>query len=170
MESGDILLFKGGKDIVSKIISWGTRSKYTHVAVCVDPAMNLAIEAIFSGGVRARDIRLILRDYDVYRIREVYKYNLNGTISYLVSKLNKRYDKWGVAYLGLLKVLAKIGFSTKKKANRWQKKRDYFCSELLYEAFYVGGQLDIVPQINEADMTSPGDIASSPIVEFMWSK
>jgi len=41
MNSGDILLFKGEGGL-SRLIAWGTKSKYTHVAVCVSPEMNLA--------------------------------------------------------------------------------------------------------------------------------
>ena len=160
---GDILLFKGEGGI-SKLIAWGTDSEYSHVAVCVAPEMNLAIEAITRGGVRARDIRKIKREYVVYRIREGHPYNMDKTISYLVEKLNNRYDYFGVFFLGILKLLSRIGLPLKKAANKWQKDRDYFCSELCYEAFDIGGGLDIVPQIEEADITSPGDIAKSPVV------
>lgn len=85
----------------------GTNSKYAHVAVCVSPEMHLAIEAMTKGGVRARDTRQIKQDYDVYRVKEKAGLDLDGTISYLVSKLNSRYDYLGVAFLGLLKLLAK---------------------------------------------------------------
>lgn len=163
MKPGDILLFKGESGI-SKLIQWGTGSKYSHVAICVSPEMNLAIEAITRGGVRARDIRKIKMNYDIYRIKEDAPYDMNIVISYLVSKLNFRYDYLGVAFLGLIKILAKIGKPLKKVANKWQRERDYFCSELCYEAFYKGG-LDIVPEIPEADITSPGDIAQSAILE-----
>ncbi len=67
--AGDILLFKAEKDFLSKIIAWGTNSKYSHVAICVSPEMNLAIEALTRGGVRARDIRKIAQEYDVYRVK-----------------------------------------------------------------------------------------------------
>ena len=167
MKSGDILLFKG-EDGISKLIQWGTGSKYSHVAICVSPEMNLAIEAmagfIAGGGIRARDIRKIHEEYDVYRVGEGHSFDPNGVISYLVSKLNNRYDFWGVIFLGILKVLSKTGLPLKKKANMWQKERDYFCSELCYEAFHKGGGLDIVPDIPEADTTSPGDIAKSSLV------
>ena len=166
MKPGDILLFKG-EDSISRLIAWGTGSKYTHVAVCVSHEMNLIIEAMTRGGVRARDIRKIAEKYDVYRIKQGSGYELDGTISYLVSKLNNSYDYFGVIFLGLLKLLAKIGLPLKDAANKWQKDRDYFCSELCYEAFYLGGRLDIVPEVPEADITSPGDIAKSPIVEFV---
>jgi len=72
----------------------------------------------------------------------------------------------GVLFLGLLKLMSKIIHkSLKNTANKWQKDRDYFCSELCYEAFYYGGRLDIVPDVLEADTTSPGDIAKSGVVE-----
>lgn len=164
VEAGDILLFRGEKGI-SRIIAWGTNSKYSHVAICVSPEMGLAIEAMAGGGVRAMGIRQIKERYDVYRVKDGYSYNLSGTISYLVSKLNSKYDYKGVFWLGLLKLMAKIGRPLKNVANKWQKDRDYFCSELCYEAFWFGGGLDIVPDVPEADITSPGDIARSLVLE-----
>lgn len=166
MRTGDILLFKAEKSFLSKLIAWGTNSAYSHVAVCISPEMHLAIEAITRGGVRARDIRKIDQAYDIYRVKGIDQLDLNQIISYLVSKLNSKYDYFGVIFLGLLKLMAKIvGKTLKNIANKWQKDRDYFCSELCYEAFYHGGKLDIVPDIPEADTTSPGDIAKSRVVE-----
>jgi uncharacterized protein YycO len=164
MRAGDILLFKGESGI-SRLIAWGTNSKYSHVAVCVSPEMNLAIEALTRGGVRARDIRKIDREYDIYRVTEETPYDLQKTISFLVDKLNNKYDYPGVLFLGFLKLLSKIRKSFKITANKWQKDRDYFCSELCYEAFFLGGGLDIVPGVPQADITSPGDIAKSALVK-----
>ncbi len=154
MQAGDILLFRRGS-LISKIIQWGTNSPYSHVAICVDPDKNLLIEA--QGIVRANDIRRV-KDYDIFRVKQGYIYDLDDVISYLVDKLNSNYDYLGVIYLGLLKL-----FQMKKTANAWQKKKDYFCSELLSGGFEYGG-LDIAPQI-EDDVTSPGDIADSEIIE-----
>jgi uncharacterized protein YycO len=67
-------------------------------------------------------------------------------------------------FLGLLKLLEKIGRPLKNVANKWQIEQDYFCSQLCYEAFKFAG-LDIVPDVDEADITSPGDISRSSIVE-----
>ncbi len=61
----------------------------------------------------------------------------------------------------------KCQISLKDKANNWQKDKDYFCSELCYAAFYFGGGLDIAPDVPEADITSPGDIAKSSLVEHI---
>ena len=167
MNSGDILLFKGEEGI-AKVIQWGTGSKYSHVAVCVSPEMSLAIEAMAWKGVRARDIRKIKEPYDIYRTKAPCK--VDNTISYLVDKLNSSYDYFGVVFLGILKVLAKLGIPLKNTANKWQKDRDYFCSELCYEAFHKGGGLDIVPDVGESENTSPGDIAKSSLIELVEKK
>lgn len=168
MKAGDILLFKAEKDFVSNLIAWGTNSKYSHVAMCISPELDLAIEAITRGGVRARSISQIPRDYDIYRVKPEYTYELSKAIAFLVKQLNNRYDYWGVAYLGLLKIVAKLFKRIKQRANLWQKSRDYFCSELCYEAYNHAG-LDIVPDIPSAEITSPGDIAKSNLVELVTS-
>jgi len=152
---------------LSKIIAWGTKSPYCHVAICVSPEMNLAIEANTCGGVRAIDLRNVKRDVDIYRIKPESQFKLNGVISFLVSQLNNKYDFLGVLFLGLLKLLAIIGRPLKNTANKWQKNRDYFCSELCHKAFLTGGELDIVPSIEASDIVSPGDIAKSAIVELI---
>jgi len=158
LRAGDILLFKGERGF-SKLIAWGTGSEYTHVAICVSPKMRLAIEAMSGYGVRARDIQEIKTSFDIYRIKAEYIYDLDGTISYLVSKLNMKYDYLGVVYLGLLKL-----FRLKQKANKWQRNKDYFCFELTKKAFLVGGKLDIVPQV-EAGITSGKDLSESKVLE-----
>ena len=116
-------------------------------------------------GIRAEDIRKVRSEYDLFRVKEGHNYDLDKTISYLVSKLNQGYDYFGALFLGLLKLLSKTGLPLKDAANKWQLDRDYFCSELCYEAFFHGGGLDIVPAIPEADVTSPEDIANSSVVE-----
>ncbi|MFH1782584.1 MAG: YiiX/YebB-like N1pC/P60 family cysteine hydrolase [Candidatus Omnitrophota bacterium] len=168
MQAGDIFLFRAEKAFFSKVIAWGTNSKYSHVAICISPEMNLAIEAMTKGGVRARDIRSITEAYDIYRIKDKSLLYLNKTASFLVSKLNSNYDYFGVVFLGTLKLLSKIlGKTLKNIANKWQKDRDYFCSELCCEAFYNGSHIDIVPHIEEWDIASPGDIAKSSVVEMV---
>lgn len=158
-------MFKAEKDFLSKIIAWGTSSQYSHVAVCVSPEVGYIIDARTRGGVARRSVAEVAGEFDLYRVKEEYKYDLVATIIYLKSKLSSRYDYLGVIFLGLLKLLAKMRLPLKNAANALQKKKDYFCSELAYEAFNDGGGLDIVPDVPEADITSPGDIARSRIVE-----
>jgi len=167
MKPGDILLFRNEDNMLSRVIAWGTGSRYSHVAVCVSSGMNLAIEAMAGKGIRGIDTRRIRPAYDVYRVKDTHAFDLDKTVSYLVDKLNNRYDYLGVLFLGLIKLMAKIGIPLKDTANKWQIDRDYFCSELCYEAFFHGGGLDIVPEVPEADITSPGDIARSSVIEMV---
>lgn len=70
----------------------------------------------------------------------------------------------------MIKLLAKIGLPFKITANNWQKKRDHFCSELCVQAFSRGGGLDIVPNMPEANITSPADISNSQVTELIYEK
>jgi len=164
MQAGDILLFRSEKELASKIIAWGTNSLYAHVAICISPELDIAIEAMTRGGVRARAISKISEIYDVYRVKSNYGYSISKLTAFLVKKLNNNYDWPGVIFLGLVKLISKIFSDFKVKANIFQKDKDYFCSELCYEAFFFAG-LDIVPQISSSQVTSPGDIANSKLVE-----
>lgn len=153
----DILLYKG-TGWRSRLIQWGTGSPYNHVAVVVDPSSYLGIESNtgHKHGVRRFDLRkLDFKEIDIFRIKAEFRYDATKVVSFLESCLGAGYDWWGVIWLGILKL-----FRCTAKANKFQKEHDYFCSELCYEAFYHGG-LDIVPQVDSADITSPADIARS---------
>jgi uncharacterized protein YycO len=144
------------------LIQWKTESPYNHVAVVVDPEIHLAIESNtgHQSGVRALDLRKLGKaEIDVFRVQPQFSFSSEKVISFLVGHLGADYDYGGVVWLAALKVL-----NLKERSNRFQKDKDYFCSELSYEAFREGG-LDIVPQIGDAEITSPGDIARSPVVE-----
>ena len=158
----DILLYKGD-DFMSWFIEAGTTSPYSHVAVVVEPKIFLGIESNVGhqAGVRATDLRKIREGKaDVFRVKSEFSYNGAEVVSFLVDKLGAKYDFRGVLWLGALKAASLATFGAYKGYNQFQKDQDYFCSELVYEAFMKGG-LDIVPQVDSADTTSPGDFARS---------
>ncbi len=169
---GDILLCKG-TDLVARLIKWGTGSVYSHVAVVASSQLGLVVEAIPAGGVRAIFYKNLKTEHDVYRIRSGQSFNQSGVVSYLISTLARKYDTWGVIKLGLklgmrrLRLVQLFGLKLigHKGSDQLQENEDYFCSELCYKAFYFGGGLDIVPQVGNAETTSPGDIARSPLIE-----
>lgn len=165
----DILLYKG-KDFTSWLIEVGTSSQYSHVAVVADTKINLGIESNVGhqSGVRGFDLEKIqIKDIDIYRVKSEFhtKIDKQKVIAFLVDHLGAGYDWWGVIGLGLLKILSLATFGlTKNWHNDFQRKKDYFCSELCYAAFVAGG-VDIVPQVDSSAITSPGDISKSPIIE-----
>ena len=91
----------------------------------------------------------------------------------MIKMLARGYDFKSVALLAwklflrnlrLLKLLHFKIWKNKKAADALQEDQDYFCSELCYKAFFMGGGIDIVPQVGSAQTTSPGDIARSTVV------
>jgi hypothetical protein len=162
----DILLYKG-TGFVSHLIQFGTKSPYSHVAVVVDPAIFLGIESNtgHQAGVRAIDLRKISADQvDVFRIKPAFSFDATKIISFLVEHLGAKFDHLGVTWLGVLKGVSLLTAFKFQPYNQFQKSKDYFCSELCYEAFHAGG-IDIVPEVGQADITSPGDIAKSSRLE-----
>jgi uncharacterized protein YycO len=161
----DILLYRGA-GFTSWLIQAGTKSEYSHVAVVVGPEIFLGVESNtgHQSGVRAMDLRKSDgQKVDVFRIKNSSDFDPEKVISFLVGHLGAKYDTPGVVWLGVLKAASFMTGGAVKKHNQFQKEKDYFCSELVYQAFKEGG-LDIVPQINAAEITSPGDIANSPLI------
>lgn len=158
----DVLLYKGA-GFTSQLIRWGTKSSYSHVAQVVEPQISLAIESNtgHQSGVRAIDLRKLPEaEIDVFRIKPEFSFDSDKVISFLVAHLGADFDYPGVIWLGVLKGLSVLTGLQYQPYNQFQKEKDYFCSELCYEAFKEGG-LDIVPEVDEADITSPADIAAS---------
>jgi uncharacterized protein YycO len=165
LQGHDILLYRG-TGFTSRLIQWGTGSPYNHVAVVLDPKNYLVIESNtgHQSGVAAVDARkLDLSRIDVFRIKDA-SYDTDKVNSFLVACLGQKYDYAGVLWLAILKTLSLLTGFTWQNYNRFQKDKDYFCSELCYEAFHQAG-IDIVPEVSEADITSPGDIAKSSRLE-----
>ena len=172
LKDGDILLCKSN-DFISRLIKWGTSSDYSHVAIVASAELGLIIEAVPAGGVRAIYAGNYKTPYDIYRIKEGYNYNLVGVISYLIKMLTRNYDFFAVIKFGLKMFLRKLKLAellglkiirNKKAADTLQEDNDFFCSELCYRAFNVGGGLDIVPNVASAETTSPGDVAKSGVL------
>ncbi len=174
LQDGDILLCKG-EGWIPKLIKWETDSVYSHVAVIASAELHLIIEAVPEGGVRAISVENYKTPYDLYRVKSAYRFNHSQVVSYLIKMLARKYDypfklafELGLRKLQLLQLFGLKAIGNKKAADKLQKDQDYFCSELCYDAFKAGG-LDIVPEVSDAETTSPGDIAESSVVEKMGS-
>ncbi len=162
----DILLYKG-TGFTSWLVEVGTGSQYSHVAAVVDPIMHLGIESNtgHKAGVRTFNLRkLHSREVDVFRVKPEFHFDGAKVVSFLEDHLGAKYDWTGVISLAGLKVLSFLTLGFVKLHNDFQIKKDYFCSELVWDAFNYAG-LDIVPQIGDAEITSPGDIAASQLLQ-----
>ena len=174
-KDGDILLCKSN-GLIPSLIKWGTDSIYSHVAVVASARLGLLIEAIPEGGVRAIALENYKTSFDLFRVKETYSFNLSGVISYLIRMLAKKYDFKSTIRLGWKLALRRFNLfklaslklaKNKQEADTLQEDNDFFCSELCYEAFYLGGGLDIVPKVGDSETVSPGDISKSSVVEMV---
>lgn len=171
-KDSDILLCKS-TGLVPALIRWNTGSPYSHVAVIASAQLHLLIEAIPQGGVRAIHVENLKATYDVYRVKPEFSFDCEEVTAFLIRMLARKYDFLSTIRLGgkllmrrlkLVQLAALKVMKKKEAADRLQEGQDYFCSELTYSAFLHAG-VDIVPQIGDAETTSPGDIARSPIIE-----
>ena len=172
LHDGDILLCKSN-GLVPSLIKWGTGSAYSHVAVIASSKLGIIIEAVPEGGVRAIAVENYKTPHDIYRVKPTFKFDHPGVVSYLIKMLAKKYDlgstiklgwKMALRKLRLVKLFGLKAVGNKKAEDQLQEDQDFFCSELVYEAFFIGGSLDIVPQVGDAETTSPGDIAESKVL------
>ena len=58
LKTGDILLFRAGTTLPGKIVSWISRSPFSHVAMVVDPKNHKFIHASSSRGVMIADLNV----------------------------------------------------------------------------------------------------------------
>ena len=139
------------KNPAAYFIRFGTDSEYWHVEC--ELYGNYLIGALFWKGVVCRHINEIksklqkgqyLDEYECIEPLDDKAYE-----AFLMAARKHKYDKWGVLYLAWLKLRLK-----KDEANKFQKDRDYFCSELAAQAFRAGKAK--LPQIPEGSITSPG--------------
>ena len=93
----DILLYRGS-GFTSWVIQKLSQSKYSHVALVVNPSMNLGIESNtgHQSGVKAFDLRKPEANaVSVYRLKPQYTADREKVISYLVDRLGAPYDLFG---------------------------------------------------------------------------
>lgn len=127
-------LFSRNNKIGSKVISWGTshlskNKSPSHAALLIHNRW--VFEAIISGGVKVTPYSKWLDiNIEVAKIPS----NFAGVEYAHIKKIfkdiqNKKYDWFGLVYLGLKLALNKWFGSTIPLINKWQDSDKYFCSE-----------------------------------------
>lgn len=144
------------------LIQFGTDSLYFHVdCEYID---NTVIGALFWPGVKVRTLGELKKELGKDRFIDVYEclepINEKYYFEFLKCRIGEPYDRLGLVYLAYLKLNREHA-----AANKWQKDRDYFCSELAADAFRIGGaKLQDIPLSGTA---SPADIARSKSFKFL---
>lgn len=149
LETGDILLFKSNS-LYSKLISWFTKSKYTHVAIALSE--HLIIEANFRVSINPV---INCKNYDVFRIKgglsEIQKLRM---YKFLIKQNKKIYD--------FLQIIGYIIMALFGGYNKLNSPHYVICSELA-DIAYNFIDYDIRKDIKLGDVT-PADIAKSKLL------
>jgi uncharacterized protein YycO len=141
----DLLLYRG-RGWGGRLITWQTRSPYSHAAVCFDDGT--IVESLQGRGVIARPYGPEDVSAETYRVGGLRFAQLVHGRHWLWEQIGKPYD-----YLAILR------FVTRRRHDdhaRW------FCSELVFEfAAQMGVRL---LERTEAWEVSPGMLARSPLL------
>lgn len=142
---GQILLFQG-RGIISRLIRWQTRGKYSHAAIRVSE--NECVESWAGPGVRLKKIS-DWTGIDVFDVPIPYRWKVLA-VSFAAQQIGKKYD-----YLGVLR------FVSRRKRNSLHR---WFCSELVFEAFKHAGCWLFAR--TEGWEVSPSELARSPVISL----
>ena len=179
LRPADILLSTSGAT-VSRVIRFGTGSRFSHAAVYVGDGE--IIEAIGEGVVRQSLSRAMQDDTLVCAYRRIRMSDAQAqqVIRYASAQVGKPYDEAGAAGAGvtsgrglLLSVfagwlvpisgLAVVSALGADAINRLNPERRFFCSELVALAFKEAS----VPLGRGAASSTPADISSAHVLNFV---
>jgi len=163
IKNGDVIMYEG-KSMVPKLVSWFTRSPYSHAGIAVWWNERLMVMEATMRGVMVMPLS-----------RNIFKHK--GKVEWFTSKqeisdedrlrmvifaqeeLGKSFARWKAVLFGL-KILLNRNLS-KKDQLRMENK--LFCSQYVAQIYNSIG-LDLKKNREDRFM-SPGDIARSPLME-----
>jgi len=139
-----LLLFRG-RGLLSALIRWQTRGKYSHAAIQMRDGR--IVESWPGVGVRAKTIT-DWEGIDRFDIPTMDDTQWDHAIAFMLSRVGKKYDMWAI-----------IRFISRKnmpKNNRW------FCSEIVFSALQSAG-VELLQRI-ESWAVSPWMLGISPLI------
>ncbi|MHA1329936.1 MAG: YiiX/YebB-like N1pC/P60 family cysteine hydrolase [Candidatus Hodarchaeales archaeon] len=147
LRKGDLICVEGNT-LISKLIRFFDRAKYTHVAIYIGDG--LVIESDW-GGVQTNPLleKYQKLSWDAFRPKCLYK-TKDKAIDFALEQEGKGYD-----YHGLIGALLKGLFLT----NMLDHKNRFWCSELVADAYIEAGY-PLTKDLNSWDV-SPQDLADS---------
>jgi uncharacterized protein YycO len=139
-----ILLFHG-KGLISSLIRWQTRGKYSHAAFLL-PSGEI-LESWQGDGVRVKTLKN-WDGIDIFHVAGISDDDWEYIIQYAKQQVGKKYDYRAI-----------VRFITRKKLesnDRW------FCSELVFESLSQAG-IKLLDRIDSSEV-SPSTLAISPLL------
>ena len=163
IKNGDVIMY-AGKKTLSKLISWVTRSPYSHAGIAVWWNERLMVmEAVMRGVTIAPLSRNIFQHHGNVEWfsckKEISEEDRLKMVIFAQEELGKSYARWKTMLFGL-KILLNRNLSRKDQLRMENK---LFCSQYVAQIYNSVG-LDLKKNREDRFM-SPGDIAKSPLME-----
>jgi hypothetical protein len=163
IKNGDVIMYEG-KSMVPKLVSWFTRSPYSHAGIAVWWNERLMVMEATMRGVMVMPLsRSILRHKGKVEWftskQEISDEDRLRMVIFAQEELGKSFARWKAVLFGL-KILLNRNLS-KKDQLRMENK--LFCSQYVAQIYNSIG-LDLKKNREDRFM-SPGDIARSPLME-----
>lgn len=163
IKNGDVIMYTE-KKILSRLISWLTRSSHSHAGIAIWWNERLMVMEAVMRGVRiaplSRNIYQHKGKVEWFSCKkEISEEDRLRMVIFAQEELGKSYARWKAMLFGL-KVLFKRDLS-KKDELRMENK--LFCSQYVAQIYNSIG-LDLKKNREDRFM-SPGDIAKSPLLE-----
>ena len=163
IKNGDVIMYEG-KSMVPKLVSWFTRSPYSHAGIAVWWNERLMVMEATMRGVMVMPLsRSILRhkgkvEWFISK-QEISDEDRFRMVIFAQEEFGKSFARWKAVLFGL-KILLNRNLS-KKDQLRMENK--LFCSQYVAQIYNSIG-LDLKKNREDRFM-SPGDIAKSPLME-----
>lgn len=157
LEVGDVLLYRNGKSLLTRLIRIFTTSDYNHAGIYV--GHGVVYEALADGFNRREygDMKQhLLNGVDVYRMRK--KIDQKAIKRAIIACAGIKYG-----YVDLLKFL--IYILTGKRFNKSSAR--LICSEAIAKVYRTSGY-DLFPSIKNLDYISPSDLANNKKLQKIW--
>jgi hypothetical protein len=163
IRNGDVIMYTG-KKIVARLISWLTRSPYSHAGIAVWWNERLMVmEAVMRG------VRVVPLSRNIYQHKgnvewfsckkEIAEEDRLRMVIFAQEELGKSYARWKAMLFGL-KFLFERDLSI---IDELRMENKLFCSQYVAQIYNSVG-LDLKKHREDRFM-SPGDIARSPLME-----
>jgi len=150
MDEPCLLLFRG-KGVISALIRWQTRSKYSHAALLLPNGDIIEAWQGLGAGVRIKRGLDSWDGVEIYAVPSATAAAWNEVIGFARSRVGAGYDYWSVARF--------ISRRHMPPNDKW------FCSELVFAAFRFAG---IHLLRAESQEVSPGMLSRSPLITRVY--
>jgi hypothetical protein len=173
---GDTLLVHSKKGIGAKLIQFGTKSDYNHVATYVGDGM--LVESDGMKGIQLKHLNWYIKhkeEQDLFRIARPIRVDSGNIDSRKYTKKDgKHTKKHALSYIGKgYDYIALAGFFFRFlgmaiPANPFDIKGRFFCSEF-WKRHNADAEIYLVPE-QRPEYTSPGDIARDSNIKYVGFK